>query len=228
MKFLAVIPARGGSKGIPDKNITDVAGKPLIEWTIKAAKECSSIHKIVVSTDSEVIADVARKSGVEVCMRPPELSQDGTPTLPVIHHVYENVKKLGQDFDAVVTLQPTSPLRTANHLKHAIEYFISHPEADSLVSVVKIPHQYNPESLMIERNNFFVPLNLQAPTRRQDKPVYYARNGAAIYITRISRLNDYIWGGKILGFEMDKLSSIDIDDAEDLQIASALLKTKCS
>ena len=224
MNFLAVIPARGGSKGLPRKNILLVAGKPLIAWTIEAAKGCSSIGKIVVSTDSSEIAEIALSYGAEVCMRPLALAQDSSPTLPVIQHCLEQSIESGFNPDAILTLQPTSPLRTSIHLKEAIELFSSHSEADSLVSVVSLPHHFSPESLMIKNDDFVQPLVEKSVLRRQEKKSYYARNGAAIYITRAQQLSHYIWGGKTLGYEMDKISSIDIDDSEDLKLAEIILK----
>src|SRR5476649_611625 len=116
MRFLGIIPARGGSKGVPGKNILPLAGKPLIVWTIEAAKASGAIDRLVVSTDDEAIAAVARDFGVEVRIRPAALAADDTPTRPVLEHVVKELEGEGEVFDAMVTLQPTSPLRLPHHI----------------------------------------------------------------------------------------------------------------
>jgi CMP-N,N'-diacetyllegionaminic acid synthase len=223
MKFLAIIPARGGSKGIPRKNVTMLAGKPLITWTIEVALACPLIGKTVVSTDDEEIASLARKLGAEVVMRPAELALDVTPTRPVLIHAEAETRKAGFAADAVVTLQPTSPLRTIRHLTEALNLYLAHPEAESLVSVTRVPHHMGPEALMEIEGAWGKPVSSSAPLRRQEKPQHWCRNGAAIYVTKLECLKDFIWGGKTLVYPMDKLSSVDVDDREDLLIAEALL-----
>jgi len=220
MKVLAIIPARGGSKGIPCKNKKPLLGKPLILYTIEAAL-ASMVSRIIVSTDDDEIATIAREAGVEVLMRPAELAADNTPTLPVLQHV---VAATGEAFDAVMTLQPTSPLRTARHINDSITLFTQNPEADSLVSVVRVPHNCVPSSLMKLEGGWLQHYDSQgALVRRQDKPVLWARNGAAVYITRMERLDSYIIGGMILPYEMGKAESIDLDEPDDWKIAEALL-----
>ncbi len=222
MNLLAVIPARGGSKGIPRKNLISLGGKPLIYWTIKAALDSEKIQHVVVSTDSLEIAGAALSMGAEVLMRPEEISQDHTPTLPAIQHVHASYQDKGFNADAILTLQPTSPLRNERHIQEAIELFSNDNEADSLVSVLRVPHHMTSTSLMLKSDRWFVPVEANASLRRQEKPIQWCRNGAAIYITRASKISDYIWGGKTLGYTMDKLSSIDIDDLEDLELAEAV------
>ena len=222
MKFLAIIPARGGSKGIPKKNIKEMAGKPLIQYTIGAAQK-SRIDKIVVSTDDNEIRKVVEKLGVDVIMRPDELAQDSTPTLPVLLDV---VEKLEEKFDAVVTLQPTSPLRKPQHIDDALSLFEKDEKADSLVSVVEVPHNCSPSSIMEMEGEYIVPVEKEnIILRRQDKPVFWARNGAALYITRIEKLKDFIWGGDTIPYPMSKLESLDIDDMEDWLIVESILKS---
>lgn len=223
MNVLAVIPARGGSKGIPLKNLAPIAGKPLLEWTLVAAKGCPLVGQIVVSTDHPEIADCATKAGVTVVERPAELAQDATPTAPVLQHAWNWARSRGFSADVVMTLQPTSPLRESHHLTQALELFERYPEADSLVSVQQVPHQFVPEALMRLEGVWGMPLVADPILRRQDKPRYWARNGAAVYLTRAERVGDYVWGGRTLVFPMDKLASLDIDDREDLAIAEAVL-----
>jgi CMP-N,N'-diacetyllegionaminic acid synthase len=220
MKTLGIIPARGGSKGIPKKNIKLLNGKPLIAYTLEAALN-STIDRIVVSTDCQEIAKVAKQFGVEVIIRPSELAKDSTPTLPVLQHIVENIN---ETFDAVVTLQSTSPLRTAKHIDEAIELFKNDDKADSLVSVIEVPHSYMPEKIMDIKGKYLV--GNSEPKRRQEVKKMYARNGAAIYITKVSRLDEYIFGGNILPYFMKKINSVDIDYIEDWEIVECLLKNR--
>jgi CMP-N-acetylneuraminic acid synthetase len=217
MKIVGIIPARGGSKGIPKKNIKLLNGKPLIAYTIEAAL-ASSLDRVVVSTDCEEIANISKEYGAEVLMRPEHLAEDKTPTLPVLQDV---VSKLDTKYDAMMTLQPTSPLRTIEDINKSIEIFSKDNEADSLVSVVEVPHNYMPGKLMSFDGKY---LNGNSEVkRRQEISIMYARNGAAIYITKTEKLNEYIFGGKILPYFMSKVNSFDIDDIEDWEIVERLI-----
>lgn len=229
MNVLSIIPARGGSKGIPKKNIYPLCGKPLIAWTIEAAKGSKYISRTILSSDSSEIIKVAGRYGVEApFVRPNELAKDDTPALPVIQHTV-NWLKVNEDYipDYIVLLQPTSPLRTSRHIDEALEKLIN-SDADSIVSVVKAPHQFNPHSIMEMKNGFLKPF-LKYDERkniRQLKPVFYARNGAAIYAFTYECLmkKNSIYGDKILAYEMSREESIDIDDLLDLTICEMLLK----
>ncbi len=219
MKYLAVIPARGGSKGIKNKNRKLLNGKPLIQYTIEAAQH-SVIKDLVVSTDDKEIASITESLGASVLMRPAELAKDDTPTLPVLQHALN--ESVG-NFDAVVTLQPTSPLRTSTHINESLKLFESIKDADSLVSVVKVPHNMVPQSIMSIENGELVNHIDSTLLRRQDKPLFYARNGAAIYITTVKQLAHSVFGGKIIPYEMSKNDSFDIDDNEDWLTVEALI-----
>ncbi|MCM0018585.1 MAG: acylneuraminate cytidylyltransferase family protein [Tagaea sp.] len=224
-RILAIVPARGGSKGIPRKNLAPVAGRPLIAWTIEAARAARGIDRLVVSTDDPEIASAARAWGAETAMRPAELAADDTPTLPVLRHA---LAALGETPDAVLTLQPTSPLRRAGHIEGALDAFLADPAADSLVSVVAVPHVFHPRSVMKpDVEGYLVPyLDSAQPYRRQDKEPVFARNGAAIYITRTPRLAEYVFGGKLIGFPMDSESSLDVDTPEELALAGEILRRR--
>lgn len=223
MKSLGIIPARGGSKSIPWKNIKKLAGKPLIVYTIEAAL-ASKINRVIVSTESKRIVNIAKEYGVEVKNRPPELAQDDTPTIPVLQNV---VKNLDEKFDCVLCLQPTSPFRTSKHIDEALKLYEFDIEAASLVSVVKVPHNMNPNSIMKinERgylDNFIEQENLLL--RRQEKPIFYARNGPAVLIMDINNLQSgELYTGKTIPYVMDIISSIDIDDENDLMIAERIV-----
>ena len=227
-EILAIIPARGGSKGIPRKNIHLLAGKPLLAYTAEAVENSQSLSRCILSTEDKEIASIGRELGIEVpFLRPDNLAQDDTAGIDVIQHV---VRKLAEDEgylpDAVMILQPTSPLRTGQHIDAAVELY-NKSDADSLVSIVETPHQYNPYSVM-QMEDGYLKAFLEYPERdnlRQKKPVFYARNGAAIYIIDRHVLMDQntLFGKKMIPYQMDKRSSIDIDDALDLKIAECLL-----
>jgi len=228
MRLLAIIPARGGSKGIPHKNICLLGGRPLIAYSIDAARQSCAVDRIIVSTDDAEIAQIGRGLGAEVRLRPAALAQDDTPTRDALNHVVAELKAEGYVPDAVLTLQPTSPLRTAAHIDAAAALFQADPKADSLVSCIEVPHIFHPESVM-RRNaeGYLEPfLPQQQPHRRQDKAPVFARNGAAVYITRTGRLADYVFGGRLIAYLMDPASSIDIDTFEDLQVAEHLLQSR--
>lgn len=224
MKILGIIPARGGSKGVKNKNIRLLNGKPLISYTLESALK-SQIDKIVVTTDSDKIAEISSKHEVGILRRSAELSSDKTPMLPVILDVINRQK---QKFDLVMTLQPTSPLRTHIHIDESIRIFSDHLNADSLVSIVEVPHNFSPESIMFIKNNFLKNYieNDSAPLMRQEKKVYVARNGPAILINKIDILlkQNSFYNNKTIFYKMSKISSIDIDDYDDFEIASAVLK----
>ena len=219
MKTLGIIPARGGSKGVPKKNIKLLNGKPLIAYTIEAALS-SSLSRVIVSTDCDSIAEVSRRYGAEVFMRPSELAKDNTLTLPVLQNVVLNTNEC---FDAVMTLQPTSPLRTVKHIDESIKLFVDDKGADSLVSVIKVPHNFMPEKLMTISGQYIS--GDTGPKRRQDISLMYARNGAAIYITKFKKIEEYIFGGNILPYCMGKIESIDIDDLEDWELVEKIINS---
>lgn len=228
MPTLALIPARGGSKGIPRKNVAMLGDRPLIAWTIDAALQAACFDHVVVSTDDPQIAEVAQLAGAEVpFLRPSEFSGDAAPALDVIAHALAHFSQAGQAFDAVAYLQPTSPFRTARQLAQAHRQFIE-AAPDTLVSVMAVPHNMSPGSLMHTVDGPGSPW-LQSPhgqtLRRQEKESLFARNGPAILIMSASDVVERtrLYGERVLGFEMDRLSSLDIDDPMDLEIARRLL-----
>ena len=227
MIALGVVPARGGSKGIPLKSLAPVAGQPLLAYTAAAAAASRRLTRVVLSTDSAEIAEAGRALGLEVpFMRPPALATDDAPMLPVLQHALE---ALGPGFvpDAVVLLQPTSPLRRAEHIDAAIDLLES-SGADAVVSVVEVPHQFSPSSVMTLDGNRLRPYGSQPTvTRRQDKPPVYARNGPAVLAVRIAVL----LGGSLYGEDTRPLimrlrESLDVDDPWDLELADLLLSTR--
>lgn len=228
MQLIAVIPARGGSKGVPRKNIRLLCGKPLIAYSIEAARQSRAVNRTLVSTDDREIAAICRDMGAEIRMRPANLAQDETPTRDVLHHIAKELETEGYVPDAVLTLQPTSPLRTARHIDEAVAEFVAHPDADSLVSCMEVPHIFHPMSVMRRTNDGYLEPYLQDPQphRRQDKEAVFARNGAAIYITRTGRLREYVFGGRLVPYFMDIESSLDIDTLDDFVVAERLLQAR--
>ena len=186
MKILAIIPVRGGSKGIPGKNIKLLGGKPLLAYTSELALQSKYLTEVIVSTEDEPIGEVAKSLGVQVpFMRPMALAQDDTPTIDVLIHALEWYKNQTIFFDAVCLLQVTSPIRTLEFLDKAIEKFMA-SDCDSLVSVQKVPHEYNPHwtfEVNEEGNLKIATGEAEIIPRRQELPTAYHRDGS-IYITK--------------------------------------------
>lgn len=228
---LGIVPARGGSKGIYRKNIRKLSGKPLLSYTAEAGLKSKFIDRIILSTDDHEIASVGEVYGLEVpFLRPARFATDSTPALPVILHAVKYLEsKEGFTPDYIILLQPTSPFRTTTHIDEALERLIN-SKADSIVSVVAVPHCFNPYSVMQLKGEYLSPyleydekLNL-----RQKKPVFFARNGAAIYAFTFNCLISLnsIYGDTILPYFMNKEDSLDIDDAFDWKIAEFLMIEK--
>jgi CMP-N,N'-diacetyllegionaminic acid synthase len=221
MSVLALIPARGGSKGVPRKNVRAIGGKPLIAWTIEAAQQARSVSRIVVSTEDEEIAEVARAHGAEVpFMRPHALAQDTTPGMDVVFHALD----LLAPCDDVLLLQPTSPLRTAQDID-AIAELRSSTQAPAAVSVSAAPH---PPQWMyrMERTAQLRPLlDEPAPVRRQDAEEVYVLNGA-LYSARRAWLLAHrsFMSAQTLGYVMPAERSVDIDTPLDWRWVELLMK----
>lgn len=221
MNLLALIPARGGSKGIPRKNIKSLHGKPLIGWSIDAAKKSRFIERVVVSTEDDQIAAVASDLGAEIpFMRPKELAADNTPGIAPVMHAIENLP----EFDWVLLLQPTSPLRTAEDIDGIVRFCIER-DAPSAVSIYEVDkHPY----LMYQRDETdrLQSLIPEKPdiARRQDLPQVYALNGA-LYLARIDWLKEQqsLVGQETLGYVMSTESSADIDTPLDWRWVEFLL-----
>jgi CMP-N-acetylneuraminic acid synthetase len=220
VRVLGLIPARGGSKGIPGKNLVPLLGRPLIEWTLDAARESRELTDVVVSTDAEGIADVAARAGARVLRRPAELAADETPMRDVVLHALDEL----EECDVVVLLQPTSPLRRAQHVDEAT-VLLRETGADAVVSVVEVPHRYVPQSLMQMIDGRLVALEGDVPSRRQDKAVLYARNGPAVLAVRSesARRHATLFGEVCRPYVMSPADSVDVDEPSDLELAEFLL-----
>ncbi len=228
MKFVAIIPARKGSKGIKNKNFKRFNNKPLIFWTIKAAKKSNFIDKIIVSTDSKQIQNFSISQKVDCpFLRPKKISTDTAKAKDVIFHAIDFLRKKN-DYkpDAVIYLQPTSPLREAKDIDNCCKIFMKY-KPDSLVSVVKTHHNLNPnEQYQFKKNHKLSKFSKKkiGISLRQKKKIFYGKNGAAISITNIKKIKYYVDGGNILGYKMNKLKSIDIDEIEDFILAEIIQK----
>lgn len=228
MKILAIIPARGGSKGVPMKNIKLLGEKPLLAYTATAAQQSKLLFKTIISTDNHAIAAVAKSLDLEVpFMRSDHLAQDSTPTIDVVINVLKWYLNQNINFDAVCLLQPTTPFRADGFIDLAIQKFMD-SGADSLVSVLPVPHEYNPHwCFEIDKNN-----NLNIATgeqkiisRRQDLPTAYHRDGS-IYLTKTETIlnKNSLYGDSIAYIFSPQEKYVNIDTKVDWGKAEMLLK----
>lgn len=229
MNILAVIPARGGSKGVPRKNKKLLNGKPLIQYSIDAALQSNYITEVVVTTDDEEIMAIAKSLGANVpFLRPKHLAEDTTPTLPVIQHVISYFEAEGKRFDAICLLQPTSPFRPKGFLDKALETFIE-KQTDALISVLEVPHQYNPHWTFEPNKNGILEIATGEKNiipRRQELPKAYHRDGS-IYITKtnIIQQENSLYGNSLAYIVSDSTYYVNIDTQDDWEQAEILAKT---
>lgn len=228
MKNIAIIPARSGSKGLKDKNIKLLNGKPLLAYTIEAARKTGLFDEIMVSTDSEIYAEIAKKYGANVpFIRSEQLSSDSASSWDVVKDVLNRYKDLGFYFDRVTLLQPTSPLRTADDIINGYK-LIKERKANLVVSVCEMDHSPLWANTLPKDNSMenFIDSKI-INTTRQNIPMYYRINGA-LYIVNVNYLMnaDDLYSDKSYAYIMNKMNSIDIDDQFDFYMAECILKTK--
>lgn len=227
-KILAIIPARGGSKGLPGKNIRECAGKPLLAWTVEAAERSNYVDRVLVSTDSEEIAEVARGCGAWVpYLRPAALAQDESSLEETVKDIIQRLQGL-YDFDYILALQPTSPLRTGAHIDEAIEKYFSFRQSDrdTLISVQqmdsKVLWALGQES---DQDYLYSHFDTElSAARRQMLPKCYAPNGA-IYLAKREGFERF-YGEHTLSYLMSETASTDVDYLEDLEKAEQILQRK--
>lgn len=222
-KVIAIILARQGSKRLVNKNILSFAGKPLIAWTIIEAKKSKHIDDIIVSSDSDEILKISKKYGSKIIKRPKNLAKDTSNSYEAIVHIFENIH---ESYGHVILLQPTSPLRTAEHISEAFELLIK-KNADSIVSVCKMDHSPLWSNILPEDDSM---INFIAEDvidkRSQDLEEYYRINGA-IYICKIEKYLDnggFFLKENIYAYKMPKNHSIDIDDKFDFKLAESIFE----
>ncbi len=218
-RVLAIIPARGGSKGIKDKNIYPLCGKPLIAYSIEAAKRSVFVDEVLVSTDSAIIADVAKKYGASVpFLRPTELASDTAKSIDAIVHAIETLRKEGKVFDILILLQPTSPLRITEDIDGSLSTFVR-KSYKSLVSISEVND--NPILIRTIDNDGELRrlLNTDSSVRRQDMEKYYRVNGS-IYINLMSEINiNTSFNDNIIPYIIPQERAVDIDELKDLAVA---------
>ncbi|MGO4906213.1 acylneuraminate cytidylyltransferase family protein [Flavobacterium sp. W20_MBD1_R3] len=228
MRILGIIPARGGSKGVPLKNSKLLNGKPLLAYTSEIALQSTYLTEVILSSDDLQIIEVAKQWGVHTpFIRPTELAQDTTPTIDVIIHALEWYEKQAVSFDAVCLLQVTSPFRTVQFLDAALEKFIV-SGCDSLVSVQKVPHEYNPHwtfEVNAEGNLTVATGEEKIISRRQELPETYHRDGS-IYITKTEVLlhQHSLYGKSISFIESSPELYVNIDTMADWEKAEQMIK----
>lgn len=229
MQVLALLPARGGSKSIPRKNIAPLGGKPLLSYAVNAVRRSPGVARIIVDTDDAEIAAVARGLGAETpYVRPAELAKDDTPTMPVLRHALEWLQE-NESYapDAVLLVQPTSPFVRTEQISAAIDLLAAHPEADSVTSVQEVPNHFHPFNLRrIEDDGF---LRFADPEKRaqyntrQSKPVFYAIGNLWLFRPEVIREKNIPIGDRCLPLVISGLSTFDVDGPEDLRTAEALV-----
>lgn len=225
MRNLAVILARSGSKGLKDKNIKELAGKPLLAYTVETAIESGKYDMVHVSTDSELYADIAKKYGADVpFLRDEELAGDKSSSWDALRFVVTEYEKLGKSFDTVTLLQPTSPLRDAKDIQNAFDIYES-KNATAVVSVCEVDHSPLVCNTLPEDGSLYGFIDLNKVGRRQDMKPYYRINGA-IYIQKTNLLmdNTSIYSEGSYAYVMDKRHSVDIDDEVDFTVAQAIIE----
>ena len=229
-QVLALIPARGGSKGLPRKNIIDLCGKPLIAWVIDTLKNSQHVDRLVVSTDDREIADTAAGYGAEVpFMRPPELATDSATSFAVIQHAFASLRQAGEDYDYLVFLEPTSPLTAAEDVDAALQTLHQRRGiADSIVGVSEVISTHPLFDVHIDGQGLLRPYvgeDFGAPVRRQELEKLYCFDGS-LYISEMRHLLavQSFYHDRTLAYVVPKWKSIEIDDMVDLVCAEAIMK----
>ncbi len=226
-KTLGIIPARGGSKGVPNKNARPLCGKPLLQYTIEAAQVAQRLDHVILSTDSAEIAAIGHECGVDMpFMRPADLAQDDTPMLPVIQHAVSSLEALGEVYDLICLLQPTSPLRDAPMIDGCIQLLLER-QADSVFTVLPVPFEHNPHWVYFANDEGYLKIStgIRAPIpRRQLLPPAYHREGSVYVSTRaVVMEHNSLYGDRIIGYPVDPTRSVNIDTLEDWALAEQLI-----
>jgi CMP-N,N'-diacetyllegionaminic acid synthase len=228
MKVLGLIPARGGSKGVPRKNVKLLHGKPLLCYSAEAALSSTLLAKTILSTEDEEIAATGKACGLEVpFLRPSDLAEDKSPTLPVILHALDFLSQQGEEYDAVCLLQPTSPFRDAEVIDGCVRLF-QETSADTLITILPLPKEYSPYFMYYRDPNGSVRYCMgeqTEPVRRQDVEQPHLREGS-VYITstKVLRETNSIYGKEVVGYPMDPAKSINIDTMDDWHRAQELMR----
>lgn len=228
LKIMVIIPARGGSKGIPHKNIALLGNRPLISYVIETAKKSKYVNRIIVTTDDEKIAQTSRDYGAEIpFMRPAKIAQDDSPVMPALYHAVESLEKSeNYKADIILLLQPTSPFIQTEQIDKAIELLILNKEADAVTTVIETPHNFHPYNIRIINDDgsviFFMPEEHERYPIRQTKPKFYAFGN--FYVFRYDTLvkQRSIYGKRCLPLLIDSMTAFDINYPFDLAVAETI------
>ena len=228
--ILAIIPARGGSKGLPKKNILEMHGQPLISWTLASTEESELIDRVFVSTDSEEIAKVSADYGADIpFLRPSAISRDESPSYELIIHALDEFALRGESFEYVALLEPTSPLRKRGDLDEAIRNCIDDTAADALVSIGSVHTEHPAIVKKLDKRGFVVPYIEDMPTiyQRQQADQAYFPYGV-IYISKVSKFMETqsFYTPSTIGYEIERWQNYEIDDEYDFACVESILKLK--
>lgn len=226
-RILAIIPARGGSKGLPGKNIKPLCGKPLIGWTIKQAKDCKYIDEIFVTTDSEKIANTAKEFGVDVpFLRPVELANDTSSSMDVVEHVLSHFENKNIFFDYILLLEPTSPLRKKNDLDSAIQLAIENDAADGVISLGEVHMEHPMIVKKINEQGKITPYidNVKKISHRQQADKAYFPYGVIYMIkTEVFKKERAFYTNNVLPYYIERWQNYEVDDIYDFITIEAIL-----
>lgn len=226
MKVLGIIPARGGSKGVKEKNIRMIAGQPLIRYAIDACQASQKLTRFIVSTDSEKIKAIALEAGAEVIDRPAEIAGDKSPVVDTALHALAQCEAQGEHFDAIMLIQPTSPVRTGEDLDQAIQLLEDSSGIDGVISVTQVEDTHPARMYSKDARNVLTSLQPEHENgRRQDLPPVYLRNGA-IYLVRRQQLEKQrtFMPQRKAGMVMNSEFKVNIDSEQDVLVADVLLR----
>ncbi|MGX5820024.1 acylneuraminate cytidylyltransferase family protein [Chitinophaga lutea] len=227
-RILTVVPARGGSKGLPGKNIRPLLGKPLIAWSIEQGLASKYVDEVIVSTDDDQIAAVALEYGARVpFLRPSRLAEDSTSTADVLVHLIEELEKAGEYYDYIMLLEPTSPLRETGDIDAAFERLQSTPDARSIVGICQVESQHPAFCVTLTPGEFIRSGNDFKVLRRQEIDQLYFYEGS-VYISDMETYKQHknFYHRQTLGYEVPKWKSFEVDDITDFLIVEAILKNK--
>jgi CMP-N,N'-diacetyllegionaminic acid synthase len=227
MRVLGLVPARGGSKGITRKNVALLRGRPLLWYTIDAARCARRLSRVVVTTDDPEIAEIGRSCGADVpFLRPAALADDAAPMLPVVQHAVGELEKVGDRYDAICLLHPTTPLRLSRHIDACID-LLEEGGCDAVVTVVPVPAEHNPHWVFFQNGDGTLRLSTGEATpiaRRQDLPPAFCRDGS-VYVTLrdVVMERSSLYGSRLLGSVLPISDTVDINDPTDWVRAERLL-----
>jgi len=230
MRIIGIVTARGGSKRIPDKNICHLNGRPLLHYCLMAAKACSKLNRLIVSTDNDKIAAEAMKLNVEVMERPSELARDNTASVDVIQHVIKTLKKQGDTPDVVLTIQPTYPFVSTKNFDDVIDAFFQSGNFDSVITVSKAPFHYHPYNARVVNEDgtvsfMFPEKKKKCPNSQSAPDVYYFGNLIGTKAEVVLKKGS-LYGDRSIPILVDFIESFDIDDPSDLKIAEILMRAR--